>query len=74
MCDGIPWQKSSITLLTEGLFFFKTYLGQECSTLGFRASDLCPDVFFQGFQASPEMRLFMGFNRKDRVQFEMKEA
>jgi hypothetical protein len=29
MCDGIPWQKSSITLLTEGLFFFKTYLGQE---------------------------------------------
>jgi len=29
MCDGIPWQKSSTTLLNEGLFFFKTYLGQE---------------------------------------------
>ena len=35
MCDGIPWQKSSITSLTEGLLFFKTYLGQECLDIEF---------------------------------------
>ena len=28
MCDGISRQKFSITL-TEGLFYFKSYLGQE---------------------------------------------
>ncbi len=31
------------------------------------------DIFFHGLQTSPEMSLFMGFDRVDRIQFELRK-